>query len=108
MDITERKITADLDAETESRVLEALRHASLRAHRPLHLPPRVRKSRRQDGGAPTAVRQKRHPASGRGMSFYALSLRMSAQGISGSAARRTVKSCAIAPSGSSFAMTTSR
>lgn len=25
---TERKITADLDAETESRVLEALRHAS--------------------------------------------------------------------------------
>lgn len=28
MDITERKITADLDAEMESRVLEALRHAS--------------------------------------------------------------------------------
>ena len=63
------EITADLDAETESRVLEALRHASPRAHRPLHLPPRVRKSRRQDGGAPTAVRQKRHPASGAGCLF---------------------------------------
>ncbi len=43
MDITERKITADLDAEMESRVLEALRHAS-RGRTVLSISHRVDKS----------------------------------------------------------------
>ena len=35
------EITANLDAETEARVLEALRRASRRPHRDLRFPPRL-------------------------------------------------------------------